>query len=205
MFGLPKSTEINKPLPKKAIFDKFKPNPADRKLFDEQISRLTIVAEISPQTVSIAASEDVSAVYLILVILKAADCDKKNIVLLSKLIDQRMLFALQYEDTVRLAVYRAERVIVSKSKPFDDWNLSLSGLNPGAVWENMIAQIGGIDFIDGKNLDETIVMNERREKLTKQIAVLDKKAMDERQPRRKWEYAKEIKRLKTELEELKNG
>jgi hypothetical protein len=205
MFGLPKSTEINKPLPKKAIFDKFKPNPADRKLFDEQISRLTIVAEISPQTVSIAASEDVSAVYLILVILKAADCDKKNIVLLSKLIDQRMLFALQYEDTVRLAVYRAERVIVSKSKPFDDWNLSLSGLNPGAVWENMIAQIGGIDFIDGKNLDETIVMNECRDKLTKQIAALDKKAMDEQQPRRKWEYAEEIKRLKTELEELKNG
>ena len=205
MFGLPKSTEINKPLSKKAIFDKFKPNPADRKLFDEQISRLTIVAEISPQTVSIAASEDVSAVYLILVILKAADCDKKNIVLLSKLIDQRMLFALQYEDTVRLAVYRAERVIVSKSKPFDDWNLSLSGLNPGAVWENMIAQIGGIDFIDGKNLDETIVMNECRDKLTKQIAALDKKAMDEQQPRRKWEYAEEIKRLKTELEELKNG
>ena len=143
--------------------------------------------------------------YLILVILKAADCDKKNIVLLSKLIDQRMLFALQYEDTVRLAVYRAERVIVSKSKPFDDWNLSLSGLNPGAVWENMIAQIGGIDFIDGKNLDETIVMNECRDKLTKQIAALDKKAMDEQQPRRKWEYAEEIKRLKTELEELKNG
>ena len=205
MFGLPKSTEINKPLSKKAIFDKFKPNPADRKLFDEQISRLTIVAEISPQTVSIAASEDVSAVYLILVILKAANCDKKNIALLSKLIDQRMLFALQYENTVRLAVYRAERVLVSVNRPFDDWSLSLSGLNLGTVWEGIIAQIGGIDFIDGKNLDETIVMNECRDKLTKQIAALDKKAMDEQQPRRKWEYAEEIKRLKTELEELKNG
>jgi hypothetical protein len=205
MFGLPKSTEINKPLSKKAIFDKFKPNPADRKLFDEQISRLTIVAEISPQTVSIAASEDVSAVYLILVMLKAANCDKKNIALLSKLIDQRMLFALQYENTVRLAVYRAERVLVSVNRPFDDWSLSLSGLNLGTVWEGIIAQIGGIDLTGGKNLDEAIVVNERREKLTKQIAVLDKKAMDERQPRRKWEYAKEIKRLKTELEELKNG
>ena len=205
MFGLPKSTEINKPLSKKAIFDKFKPNPADRKLFDEQISRLTIVAEISPQTVSIAASEDVSAVYLILVMLKAANCDKKNIALLSKLIDQRMLFALQYENTVRLAVYRAERVLVSVNRPFDDWSLSSSGLNLGTVWEGIIAQIGGIDLTGGKNLDEAIVVNERREKLTKQIAVLDKKAMDERQPRRKWEYAKEIKRLKTELEELKNG
>ena len=80
---------------------------------------------------------------------------------LSKLIDQRMLFALQYENTVWLAVYRAERVLVSMSKPFGDWNLPLSGLDLGAVWENMIAQIGGIDLIDGKNLDETIIENER--------------------------------------------
>lgn len=205
MFGLPKSTEINKPLPKKAIFDKFKPNPVDRKLFDEQISRLAIVAEISPQTVSIAASEDVSAVYLILVTLKVAGCDKKNIALLSKLIDQHMLFALQYEDTVRLAVYRAEKVLISASKPFDDWNLSLSGLDLGAVWENMIAQIGGIDLTGGKNLDEAIAVNKRCDKLTKQIAALDKKTMNERQPRRKWELANEVKKLKAELEELKNG
>lgn len=58
MLGLPKSTEINKLLPKKAMFDKFKSNAADRKLFDEQISRLTIVAEISPQTVNITAGAD---------------------------------------------------------------------------------------------------------------------------------------------------
>ena len=30
MLGLPKSTEISKQLPKKAIFDRFKPSPADQ-------------------------------------------------------------------------------------------------------------------------------------------------------------------------------
>ena len=35
MLGLPRSTEISKQLPKKAIFDRFKPSAADRKLFDE--------------------------------------------------------------------------------------------------------------------------------------------------------------------------
>lgn len=205
MFGLPKSTEINKMLPKKAIFDKFKPNAIDRKLFDDQISRLAIVSEISPQTVSIAASEDVSAIYIILVMLKAADCDKKNITLLSKLIDQRMLFILQYEDKMRFAVYRAERVLVSESKQLDEWKLHLRGLDLGAAWENMIAEIGGVDLSGGKALDVTIIANERKEKLTKQIASLEKKAMNERQPRRKWEYSEEIRRLKAELEELNNG
>jgi hypothetical protein len=205
MFGLSKSTEISKQLPKKVIFDKFKPNAADRKLFDEQISRLSIVTEISPQTVSIVASTDVSAVYIILVTLKTADCDKKNIALLSKLIDQRMLFALQSEDTVRFAVYRAGRVLFSENKPLDAWKLNLRGLDVGAVWENMIAEIGGFDLFGGRTLDETIAANERRDKLIKQITTLDKKAMSERQPRRKWEYAEEIKRLKVDLEELNNG
>lgn len=205
MFGLPKSTEINKQLSKKALFEKFKPNANYRKLFDDQISRLAVVTEISPQTVSIAAIEDVSAIYIIQVTLKTADCDKKNIALLSKLIDQRMLFALQFEDAVRFAVYRAERVLVSDSKQLDEWKLHLRGLDLGAIWENMIAEIVGIDLAGGKKLDDTIIVNERRDKIIKQIAALDKKAMNERQPRRKWEYAEEIKRLKVELEELNNG
>lgn len=205
MFGLPRSTEIKKPLPKKAIFDRFKPKPDERKLFDEQINRLVIAAEISQQTLAVAASPDVSAIYLILVSLKTPECDKKNIALLSKLIDQRMLFVLQYEDTARLAVYRAERVLVSESKPIDEWKLNLCGLDLGGIWENIIAEIGGIDLTEGKSLDETIVANERRDKLKKQIAALEKKAMNEKQPRRKWELVEELKRLKIEMEELTNG
>lgn len=200
MFGLPKSTAVNRLLPKKAVFDKFKPSAAERKLFDEQISRLAIVAEISPQTVNIRASPDVSAVFVILITLKTPDCDPRNIRLLSKLINQRMLFALEYANSAKLAAYRAERALISKSKPCDEWALKLSGLDLGAVWENIIAQIGGINLTDGKSLDETIVANERMEKLTKQIAALEKKAMDERQPRRKWELAEELRRLKNQLE-----
>lgn len=137
--------------------------------------------------------------------LKAAGCDKKNIALLSKLIDQRMLFALRYQDTVRFAVYRAEKVFFSENKPVDVWKLNLQGIDLGAVWENIIAGIGGIDLSGGKNLDDIIATNERRNKLIKQITTLDKKAMNERQPRRKWEYAEELKRLKTVLEEINNG
>lgn len=204
MLGLPKSTEINKPLPKKAIFDKFKPNAADRKLFDEQISRLTIVAEISPQTVNITAGADVTSIYVILVTLKTAECHKKNIALLSKLIDQKMLFILQYGDSARLAVYRTEKVLMSESKPIDKWKLALSGLDLGAIWENIIAEVGGIDLTGGKDLDAIIADKDRREKLHKQIADLEKKAMSERQPRRKWELAEEVKRLKKELEDNTN-
>ena len=199
MLGLPRSTEISKQLPKKAIFDRFKPKPNERKLFDEQINRMSIVAEISPQTVAIKASADARAVYVVLVTLKTPECDKKNIALLSRLIDQRMLFVLTYGDTVRLAAYRADTVLMSESKPLTELTLPLSGLDLEAVWENAIAQIGGIDLSGGKDLDAAIAESARCDKLTKQIASLEAKAMKERQPRKKWEIAEEIKRLKIEL------
>jgi hypothetical protein len=50
MLGLPKATEMNRPLPKKTIFDKFKLDTADRQRFDADIKRLAIVGEISAAT-----------------------------------------------------------------------------------------------------------------------------------------------------------
>ncbi|MBP2028995.1 hypothetical protein J2Z35_002833 [Acetoanaerobium pronyense] len=174
MFGLPKSTEINKQLPKKAIFEKFKPNPADKKLFDEQINRISIVAEVSPQTVNTSPGDEVKAIYVLLITMKTKACDKKNVALLSKLIDQKMLFALKYEDEIQFAAYRTGRVLISESKPFDSWELKLNGLDLDSIWDNLIATIMGISLTKGKVLDETIIENEEREKLMKQIAVLEK-------------------------------
>ena len=200
MLGLPKSTEIYKPLPIKTVFDKFKLDAAARRLFDEQISGLAIVSEISPHTVNIASGSDISAVYVISVTLKTPDCDKRNIIFMSNLINQRMLFILEYENSARLAVYRIGKVILSGSKPIDEWELNLFGPDLTTIWENVIAQIGGIELTDDKSLDEVIIENAHREKLIKQIAVLEKKAMSEKQPRRKWEFVEEIKRLKNEVE-----
>jgi hypothetical protein len=118
--------------------------------------------------------------------------------------DQKMLFILQYGDSARLAVYRTEKVLMSESKPIDEWKLALIGLDLGAIWKNIIVEVGGIDLTGGKDLDATIAEKDRREKLHKQIAALEKKAMNERQPRRKWELAEEVKRLKRELEDNPN-
>lgn len=205
MLGLPKSTNINKPLPKKAIFEKFKPSAEDRKRFDDQISRLSIIGEISPQTINLVASEDDSAIYIIQVMLKTPLCDNKNIALLAKLIDQRMLFVLQYDEQIQLAVFRAGKTFISEQHPSESWQLSLIGLNLGTVWDHIVVDVSGIELADGQDLDTIIATDKMREKLEKQIANLESKAMNEPQPRRKWELAEEIKRLKIELEELNNG
>lgn len=200
MLGLPISTLINKQLPKKALFDKFAISAAERRLFDSQISRLLILAEISSQTVTLAAGADVTAIYVVLVTLKTKDCDPRNIALLSKLIDQRMLFVLQYENIARLAAFRAGRLLLSDSRPVSTWQLNLKGFDVAAVWDNTIAEIGGLSIGNNKDLDDLIIEKERQKKLTKQIFALEKKAMSEKQPRKKWELVQKINRLKQQLE-----
>lgn len=59
MLGLPKTTEMSKQLPKKAIYTKFQMNTAAKEKIDADISRITIVNEIAPNKVNIPSGEDV--------------------------------------------------------------------------------------------------------------------------------------------------
>ena len=127
MFGLPQSTELNRQLPKKSIYSKFRLNTADRTKFDADIRKLTIVGEISPATINIAAGESVAVFYVVHVTLRNQGYDKKNIALLSKLIDQNMLFSLEYEGKARLAVFRT-RLLHSKWIPIQELNIKLWGM-----------------------------------------------------------------------------
>jgi hypothetical protein len=196
MLGLPKATELSRPLPKKAIFDKFKPSPADRQRFDAEIRRLAIVHELSPATTNIAAGESISAFYVVLVSLRGTECDKKNLLLLAKLIDQNMLFILEHEGIARLAVCRAGKVIQSDWKPLDGWDIRLKGLSLDVVWENLIVQVGGVEIAEGKTLDEQLTYDEAQKKLLRKIEQLEKLARSEKQPRRKWELIQEMEKLK---------
>lgn len=199
MYGLPHTTEIRRQLPKKAIYAKFELKPSQRDGFDADVSRIDIVAVVSPTTIpAIAAGEDIKEFYVLAVQLKKKDYDEKNIAMLSKLIPQNILFALQYEDLTQLAVYHT-KLIKSAWNSTTDIDIRLSGLNLDTVWENIIKEIGKIQVQDGKTLTEQIQDDEERAKILKQIADLEKKLAKETQPRKKRELFEKMKKLKSML------
>ena len=199
MYALPHTTEIRKQLPKKAIYAKFELKPAQRDGFDADVSRIDIVAVISPTTVpAFASGENIKEFYVLDVQLKKKDYDEKNIAMLSKLIPQNILFALQYEDETQLAIYHT-KLIKSDWKSTTDTDIRLSGLNLDTVWENIIKDIGEIHVQEGKTLTEQIQEDERVVKLKKQIEELERKCRTEKQPRKRFELYERIKKLKREL------
>lgn len=200
MLGLPRATELNKQLPKKAIYAKFQMSPAAKAKFDADISRINIVGEISPNTTGIAAGESVGAIFVLLVSLKQKNFQPGTIAQISKLIDQNMLLILEYEDQQKLAIYYS-KLIQTEWVPATDCSIELKGLNLNAVWENFITQVGGITIHQGKTLDEQIAADEQKTKLQKEIARLEKLARAEKQPKKKFELVQTIHNLQRNLED----
>lgn len=201
MYGLPQSTEIKKQLPKKAIFAKFELKPSQRESFDADIARIDIVAVVSPTTVpSVAEGENIKEFYVLAVQLKHKDYDSKNIAMLSRLIPQKMVIALHFEEQVQFAINHTKLITSDcKSDTPDLSFLTLNGLNLDTVWDNIVISIGDIQVEDGKTVAEQITADDQKAKLLAQIAVLERKLANEKQPRRKREYFEQIKKLKSQI------
>ena len=188
MLGLPKSTEMKKQLPKTAIYAKFTMNAAAKEKFDADISRLTIVNEISKTTSAIAAGSNVSSFYVLLISLKRKEYSETTIAQISKLINQNMLLILEYEDTAKLAIYRTKH-ITTDWKPTAELSIKLKGLDLDAVWDNIVKEIEGGEWNDGLSVEENLSTHEQIEQIKKQIAALEKKARAERQPKKAFEMS----------------
>jgi hypothetical protein len=203
MYGLPQSTEIRKQLPKKSIYAKFDLKPSQRESLDADIARMDIVAVVSTSTVpALNAGAEVKEFYLLAVQLKRKEYDPKNIALLTKLIPQRMVFALQFEEQTQFAIYHT-KLISSVWKATEEATLPLSGLNLNTVWENIVTHIGEIEVAEGNTLAEQIKVEDVRTKLKSQIASLTQKLNKEKQFNRQMEINAEIKSLKKQLLNLK--
>lgn len=199
MYGLPISTERKRQLPKKAIYAKFDLKPAQRESFDADIARIDIVAVISPVTIpALSEGTEVKEFYVLDVQMKRKEYDVKSILLLTRLIAQNMFFALRHENQVQFVIFHT-KLFTTAWQPVEQAILPLSGLNLDIVWENIVKEIGQIEIADGRTLVEQIAENDQRAKLLAQIAILERKMANEKQPRRKREYFEQIKNLKEQV------
>ena len=199
MLGLPQSTEVKRPLPKAQLYKRFDWKPSQRDSFDGEVSRLDFVNWIAPRTLpAIAEGTEVKEIFVIEVSLKNSDFDPKNIILLAKSIPQRVIYLLCFEDEAMLAVYHS-KLFTAPWQPLDSATVALSGLNLDAVWQSVVSSIGQFSVEQENSLTEQIKVDEERDKLLRQIAVLERQMNATKQPRRKRELFLELQKLKENL------
>lgn len=198
MLGLPKSTEIKKQLPKNAIYAKFQMNTAAKEKIDADISRITIVNEVTAEKINVDKGEEVTSFFVMHVALKRRNFDEKNIITLSKLIPQKMLMVLEFDKKIKITTFHT-KLMQTDWKEIDSYKLELKGLNIDKVWENIIIQIGDVTIEQGNTLEQQIVLDDKKQKLSKEIERLEKMARNEKQPKKKFEIVKSLQKLKQQL------
>ena len=201
MLGLPETTALRKIIPKKVLFAKYAMNTAEQREFDNTIRQLAIVNEVSSRTIpALSSKPEDKAIYVLTVQLKQASCDEKLILKLLKLIDQRLILALSYEDKLQLALFH-NKLIMDEPRPASEKRLYLQGLTINDVWDNLALSLSKIEAKEGQSAQEAIAKDVERASLLKEIEKLEKKMWSERQPKKKLELREQITVLKQKLEE----
>ena len=220
MFGLPKTTEFNKRIPKQKFYENISVSPAMKRIFIEQIKNVYWKNKIATSTVNLAPGETVTEVEIFEVNLNASTLDESVLRQMDREIPYHIIFLLEYEGKYQ-AWTAYKEVAGSGTNAFKvgtyyhtDWlsendlHLTLEGLNIDSVYENFVRQIAGNNLrqeTTDESLSESVNKMEQRKLLEKQIQTLQAKVRKEKQLNKQVQLNAELKKLKKELESLDNG
>lgn len=215
MLELPKSTDVNRRIPKQKFYENLTISPTLKRVFVEQIKVIWWRNKIAAVTTNLAAGETVTELEVFEVCLSAPHLDEAVLRQIDKEIPYHILFLLEHEGRYQAwTAYKeaaASGINAFKVGTYyhTDWleesalSLKLDGLDTDQVYENFVRQIAGdIFYGSSKTLKESVEQDERRKELQKQIAVLQVKVWRERQLNKQVELNGQLKTLKRELEEL---
>ncbi len=216
MFGLPQSTEYGKRIPKQKFYDNLNVSPALKRVFVEQIRVIYWRNKIASSTLNIAAGEDVSEVEVFEISLSRKNLDQVVLLQIDREIPYHILFILSFEGQVQAWIGYKEETFAGgnafkvSSYYHTEWmledtlHLNVEGTSLDTVYENLVRQIAG-DALQGgqaESLKSSVEKDKKRKELEKRIVVLQGKVRKEKQLNRQMELNGEVKRLRSELEEL---
>lgn len=204
MFGLPRSTEINRRIPKEKLYANLNCTPSVREMIKDQIEALIWKNKLADSTISISAGETVKELHIIEVQVRQRGLNKQVLVAISDSIPYKTLFVLTYKEEVQGWIGAFGSFYNSNWVAKDELKLRFDGLSMDAVYDGLVRQLAGesLDFADDLNI--AIKIDKERKKLEREIATLEKKIQNEKQLNRQVELNAKLKRLKEELRGIRN-
>ena len=216
MLGLPQSTEFNKRIPKKKIYENLTVAPSIRKLFAEQIKIIYWRNKLASTTLNVACGKHVSEVEIFELRLNESYLNEEVLRLIDSRLPYHILFLLEYDGKYQAVIaykeaicsgkptFKVERYYRTEWVREESLPLHLEGLTMDAVYDNFVRQIAGGRLFNEENitLKEIIEQQKEREQLERRIAVLRAKMKKERQLNRKMELKAYIKKIQLQMEQF---
>lgn len=216
MFGLPKTTEFNKRIPKQKFYDNLTVTPALKKVFIDQIKTIYWRNKIAASTTNLAPGTAVTELEVFEVKLNSQILDDSFLRQIDKEIPYHILFVLEYEGKYKAVIgykeessgntaFKVNRYYSTEWMTEDALPLKLEGLSVDSVYENFVRHIAGDALVasaSGETLKESVDRDKKRQALQTQIEKLQKKIKSEKQLNKQMELNGQLKKLRAELNKL---
>ena len=215
--NLPKSTELNKKIPKQSFYENLDVPANIKKCFVDQIQSIIWRNKISPETTNLAAGETVNEIQVFEIKLNNKELNEEVLRLIDKKIPYHIIFLLECDGKYQAwtaykeATSSGPNVFRVENYYHTDWigetnlPLSIDGLNVDKVYENFVRQIaiGSLQSDKQEPLKESVERAKHRQELLRKIENLQMKIRKEKQLNKQVKLTADLKKLRNELEALK--
>ena len=216
MFNLPKTTIVDKIIPKVKFYEKTKANSKLKQLFIDDIEQIIWKNKLSKDTINLDEGKKVKEIEIFEITLKHKDLSKDILKTIDKFIPYQILYILRFEDKIKFTIaYKDnnknnENIMVVDSYYESDWinenecNISLDLINSlDYVYNELIKSFIPREIPNNNINIKYIVQNEKEiQILEKEIDKLEKTLRKEKQFNKKVEVKKILREKIKQLQNL---
>ncbi|MCE5174713.1 MAG: DUF4391 domain-containing protein [Bacteroidales bacterium] len=216
MIHFPESTKVGLKIPKEKFYANMEMTADMKRRFINLIDHIIWQYKLSGTTLNVGKGSMVIEIDVFGVYLKIKDINTALFDFIEQNFPRHTLFILIYEEEAKLLVSYKEPITNRPGKfkilekfqtswmPMTQLELTIDGLNMDQVYESLVKQIGKIK-VERENplrIGQSILNQQTKEKLQKQILLLEKKMHNEKQFNIQLKISNEIKSLEKELTKI---
>ena len=213
MIHFPESTKVGLKVPKEKFYANMEMTADMKRRFINLIDHIVWQYKLSETTLNVEKATMVVEIDVFEVYMKVKDINTALYDFIERNFPRHTLFVLIYEEEANFLVSYKEPIANRPGKfkilekfqtdwmPMPQLELTIDGLNMDQVYESLVRQIGKIKVDQESPLDisQSIMNQQTKEKLQKQILLLEKKMHNEKQFNIQLKISNEIKSLEKEL------
>ena len=217
MIVFPERAKVGKIVAKENFYSRI--DSTTKGLFQSEVSRIIWEYKLAPDTINLPAKKWPGEIEVFRLTLKNFELSEKVLKAIDSAIPYPVLFLIEKGSIEKAAIcykeqdYRDENSVKVDTYFYTEWddkklqNIKIDGLNIGTVFSNFIRQIAGDKLTNTKepskapkSIKEDIEALKEREKIMRQIAMLDRKIKAEPSLGKKQELAENRYRIKQLLQ-----
>jgi len=231
-YRYPKSTQVNRVIPKNKLYEQAKVNATIRELFVTQVEQIIWINKLSAQTLNIETHEQITEIQIFKIVLKGEELATEVLQTIDKAIMHPIMFeiaslsnkskmvasykTISAKATVILSDYyrspwclgqlQSDAMQLDSQSSNDSWDNDRSplplALNTKGLYEQLLASLLPYPLKEGEVFTELIKRIDVINKLKKQQQQINKRLSNEKQFKHKVLINAELKKVKKQLKQL---